>query len=178
MSALSSSVENEQKVDGVRALKRWVARSVLYVAQPLNQAVLMPLMTWCSRTLGNIGSLRAIKTAPSPHAHYIETSDSPINPWLMKAAIDLAAKEFSECGEIRQRDLNAAMESFRQESVMHPFYGLWAGLTAEGHPIEELLVRIFANVFEFGRTAERLLQSANAEKLQPVECAEESAKTK
>ena len=177
MSALSSSVENEQKADGVRALKRWVARSVLYVAQPLSQAVLMPLITWCSRTLG-ISAHYNRCAAPSPHAHYIETSDSPINPWLMKAAIDLAAKEFSECGEIRQRDLNAAMESFRQESVMHPFYGLWAGLAAEGYPIEELLVRIFANVFEFGRTAERLLQSANAEKLQPVECAEESAKTK
>ena len=27
MSALSSSVENEQKVDGVRALKRWVGKA-------------------------------------------------------------------------------------------------------------------------------------------------------
>ena len=43
MSALLSSVENEQKVDGVRALKRWVARTAERLLQSANAEKLQPV---------------------------------------------------------------------------------------------------------------------------------------
>ena len=136
-------------------MMRWLKRGILRVVNSLGPVVIPPLMRWLadgSKEFDPPGPAGPPAGMPPPHAApdgYTAPEGSPITVWLLSEAMARNAVRLDQ-----QRDLNAAMETLRLDAFRQPLMLMYASLMMHsGYPIDEIFIRVFANVLVLGFVA-------------------------
>lgn len=123
---------------------RLIRRSILSFIGWFGRVGVPPMMRWLAD-----GDPRFAPDTPAARpAPYTSPEGSPLSIWLFNEA---QKRTFES--PVVQRDLNAALELMRLESVSGPLMMMYSSLMVKGYPIPEVFCRVMANVLLVGYTA-------------------------
>jgi hypothetical protein len=128
---------------------RLIRRSILSFIDWFGRVGVPPMMRWLADVDPQFAqALAGRRTMQTVHQPYTSSEGSPISIWLYQEA-----QRRSSESPTMQRDLNAALELMRVDSVSGPMFRMYTSLMIEGYPIQEVFYRVMANVLLVGYTA-------------------------
>jgi hypothetical protein len=126
----------------MRFVRRWILSFIGW----FGRVCVPPMMHWLAD--GDPRFTQAPAGRQTVHEPYTSSEGSPISIWVYQEAL-----RRSSGSPTMQRDLNAALELMRVDSVSGPMFQMYTSLMIGGYPIQEVFYRVMANVVLIGYTA-------------------------